>query len=239
MERIACKIHDRVIALSGYDFAVANKNKICTPEKLTIIPHGIRQVDFFDHKTSQQHLKSLILNLKSNIWVGTIANLYKTKGIEYLIEAATMLKKEGLEPNFIVIGSGPMEKSYKLQVISYKLNNFLFAGSIPDAARYLKAFDIFVLPSVKEGMPYAILEAMQAELPIIASAVGAIPEMIDSGKNGLLTQPQSATALAAAIRRFLSNETIGKKCGEEAKKTCEEKFSFEIMINETIKIYYS
>jgi glycosyltransferase involved in cell wall biosynthesis len=98
---------------------------------------------------------------------------------------------------FAIIGSGPLEQSLRLKVKSLKLEDkIIFTGAIPNAAKYLKAFDVFVLPSEKEGLPYTIIEAMAAGLPIVASRVGGIPEMIKDGVNGFLINPHDPEALA-------------------------------------------
>lgn len=233
MERTACKIHQQVIVLSKADFDVAVKNKICAPEKMTIIPHGIRQIDFFSQNEAREKMTTNYKLQTTNLWIGVIANLYKTKGINYLIDAAAILRDKNLEPNFIVIGNGPMEKNYKLQAINYKLNNFRFVGSIPEAARYLKAFDIFVLPSVKEGMPYALLEAMQAGLPIVATSVGAIPEMLDD----IVVPPANAKAIAEAIQKLLTNHNLRYNLGQGAAAQFQKKFSFEKMLEQTVTLY--
>lgn len=239
IERIACKIHHKVIVLSKADFDTAVKNKLCAPEKMTIIPHGIKQIDFSSREQAREDLakRYTLYAKRSDLWIVTIANLYKTKGINYLIDAAALLKKDGLEPNFIIIGSGSMEVSYKLKTISYKLKSFHFVGSIPDAARYLKAFDIFVLPSVKEGMPYALLEAMQAGLPIITTSVGAIPEMLENEMNGLIVPPTNSRILAEAIQRLLRNHDLRENLSQRVALEFQEKFSFEKMLGKTSQIY--
>ena len=108
---------------------------------------------------------------------------------------------------------------------------------MPEAWKYLKAFDVFVLPSLKEGFPYAILEAMVAGLPIVASLTGGIPEMIAGGENGLLIKPGDAKELAAAILRLSQDEEMAKKLGEEAERTVKEKFGLHKMIKKTMEVY--
>lgn len=237
MERIACKIHHKVIVLSKADFDTAVKNNICPPEKMIIIPHGIRQINFFSREEARKNLEARIKNQELRIWIGTVANLYKTKGINYLIDAAAILLDQGTEPTFIVIGDGPERKNYELRIKNYGLNNFLLIGSLRNAAQYLKAFDIFIMPSVKEGLPYALLEAMQAGLPIITTSVGAMPEMLENEKSGLLVPPTNSKILAEAIQKLLSNHDLRENLSQRAALKFQEKFSFEKMLMKTADLY--
>ncbi len=110
-------------------------------------------------------------------------------------------------------------------------------GQIPDAAKYLKAFDIFVLPSVKEGLPYAILEAMAAGLPIVATKVGGIPEMITDGESGLLVPPKNPEALATAIEKLIAAPELRARLGQNAAAVADAKFSLQEMLQKTRQIY--
>lgn len=110
-------------------------------------------------------------------------------------------------------------------------------GFVPEAARYLKAFDIFVLPSLKEGLPYTLLEATHAELPIIASAVGGILDVIEHEKNGLLVPPKNSSALAGALSILLANRAKQEYFAKNAAKKIRERFLFSDMIRKTIEIY--
>ena len=105
-------------------------------------------------------------------------------------------------------------------------------GQLPGASAYLKAFDIFVLPSLKEGFPWAVLEAMAASLPVIATSVGAVPEIIVSGQNGIIIQSRNPKALAEAIRSLSSDVTKRHSLGSEGHKTVASKFSLVKMVSE-------
>ncbi|OGL77165.1 hypothetical protein A3J43_00065 [Candidatus Uhrbacteria bacterium RIFCSPHIGHO2_12_FULL_54_23] len=163
------------------------------------------------------------------VWIGAIAGLYKTKGLDTLVEAAYQLihscRDDYRSPavgeyysplQFIIIGEGPERPTLQRLIETKKLTHTVFLlGSLPDAARYLQAFDVFVLPSRKEGMPYTILEALLAGIPVIATHVGGIPEVFDGFKNlrsqnvealYRLIPPHSPTALVEAIEAFVTKE---------------------------------
>ncbi|MFH1308736.1 MAG: glycosyltransferase [Patescibacteria group bacterium] len=132
-----------------------------------VIYNGINDLEFLSKEKARE-----FLNLKNSDYVvGTIANFYPAKGLEYLIESAKELK----DYTFLIIGEG--EERNMLE--KNKPNNVILFGFISHAYKYLKAFDVFVLSSVKEGFPWVILEALKAEIPIVATKVGAVPEIIN------------------------------------------------------------
>ena len=115
-------------------------------------------------------------------------------------------------------------------------NNF-FIGKLLAGNRYLLAFDYYVLPSVKEGFPYAILEAMQTGLPIIATNVGGIPEIIKDGQNGLLVNPADPKSITNAIDYLMKNQGAADRLAKQAKIDVVKNFSLEKMLIETKRVY--
>ena len=147
--------------------------------------------------------------MEKEFTVGTIGEATKNKGHKYLIEASK---------NFPDI---------KLNIIS----------NIPNASKYLKNFDIFVLPSLKEGLPYAVLEAGLAGLPVIASNVGGIPEIIENGKEGLLVPPANPEELAVAIKKLIDDKALRENLARNLHEKIQREFSLEKMLKETISQY--
>ena len=118
------------------------------------------------------------------------------------------------------------------------LNQQVFlVGNIIDAARYLPAFDIFVLPSVKEGLPYVILEAGLAERAVIATTVGGIPEIITDNKTGLLVPPADPSALTHALTHLINSPTEVKRLGQALKQKVAIDYSLDQMLKLTRQIY--
>jgi glycosyltransferase involved in cell wall biosynthesis len=166
----------------------------------------------------------------------TVAHLYPAKGLEYLIEAANLLEEKSIK--FVIMGEGKERESLEKLIKRYNLEkNVFLTGNVPEAYKYLKAFDIFVSPSVKEGSPWVVLEAMAAEIPIIATKVGAVPNIIENNKNGFMVEPRDSRAIADSIEKLLSDEKLGLRFTEEAKTTVIEKFSLNKMIGEIEKLF--
>jgi len=211
---------------------MALKYKIAPLKKIIKIYNGINPVDlnFLEKQEARK-----ILGVSPAL--GNIANFYKTKGLGYLIEAMYILQQQGKDIGLVIIGDGPERKSLEKQIAKYNLEkNVFLLGKKTKASRYLKAFDIFVLPSVKEGFPFVILEAMSAEIPIIATTVGAIPEILENEKSGILVPPKNSKALVGAIIELLDSPQKQKNLAENAKQKLAN-FSLSQTLSQTYSLY--
>jgi glycosyltransferase involved in cell wall biosynthesis len=231
-EKATAKFKDVIIVNSEFDWRIAVKKRICSPEKIIKIYNGLNpeKIQFLDKQVARQKLK-----IEDGFIIGTVANFYKPKGLEYLIEAfgKSILKEK---TNLVIIGDGRFRPQLESLIRQYKLENQVqLLGRIPNARDYLKAFDLFILPSLKEGFPWIILEAMAAELPIIATKVGALPEIIDNNINGLLIKPANCQEIVEKIKWILDNQDKAKDMGIKAKTKLIEKFSLQKMAKETEK----
>lgn len=234
-EKISCRFRHATVLLSQKELDVAKRYKLnCGNTK--IIQHGIDTPEFLSKEEAKNQLQKIISQQITNeiFWIGAIANLYETKDIPNLIEA---LKNINEKYTAIIIGYGHELKTRSLIEKQNLSNRVFLAGGHLVADRFLKAFDLFVLPSTKEGFPYVILEAMAAGLPIVATSVGAIPEMIENEKSGLLAPPKNSDALRAAIESVLKNENLRAFLGKNAEIEFKQKFSKEKMISEVRNLY--
>jgi glycosyltransferase involved in cell wall biosynthesis len=241
-EKLTAILKNKIVCISKLDYDIA-KNKLKIKEKkLALIYHGIKPINFLSCEAARNKLKSKIKNLKSEILIGSIANLYKTKGLEYLIEAVRILISQypNIPISLIIIGEGEERKNLEDLIGQLNLKNRVFlAGNIKNAAELLPAFDVYVNSSVKEGFPYSILEAMSAGLPIVATRVGGIPEMISDGENGLLVEPANPEELAKRMKILIEDKNLRSVLGEQAKRTINERFIMEKMIEKIKEVYLS
>lgn len=245
LHKFAALSQDKIICVSEYDYNLALQYKIAPKEKLITIHNGIGQnLKFLSkEKAREEILKKLeVINNKLQAekpWVGSIGRLVKEKNYETFIQAAARMKKQkDGSPVFVLIGEGPELEKLKVKSENLKVSDkFFFISPSGDDARYLKAFDVFVMSSIKEGLPYILLEAMAAGLPIVVTEAGGIPEMIKNHENGLMVAQKNPEQLAAAIQGILENKSVAKELAEQARKAVEEKFSLEKMITETAEIY--
>lgn len=176
---------------------------------------------------------------KDTLVIGTLAELHRNKGLAYAIEAMAMLKNmTDQHIVFIVVGEGEERETLETLIDSLDLrNHVLLAGYRPDAASLLSAFDIFLLPSITEAFPYAILEAGKAGLPIIASSVGGIPEVIDDMESGILIHSKNPSEIARAIMFLIEEPERRKRLAQAIDERIAKKFSLEQMIDGTLRVY--
>lgn len=243
--RLTAFFYDRIITVSEYDRASAIKNKIAPPEKLITIHNGINfdSLNFLNKKEARQILSQgpALGIIKADFWIGTIGEFTKNKGHKFLIEAAAKLVKKYPEMKFIIIGYCGEEKQKCLSlIVRYSLqNNVFLIDNLTNAIIYLKAFDIFILPSLKEGLPYALLEAGLAELPAIAAAIGGNPEIITDQQEGLLIKPADVQEIIKAIEKLIADDNLRQIFAKNLRQKIISEFSFEKQLLKTINLYLS
>lgn len=178
------------------------------------------------------------------LWLGTISELHKNKGLGYAIEAV----KKHLETKFpspqkvifIIMGEGEERKNLEEIIKINGLEESVFlVGNVENASSYLKAFDIFALTSITEALPYAILEAGKAGVPIVASNVGGISEIIDDMKSGILLQPKKPKEISDAIEYYINHPDKMDIFPNLLKEKIDKEFSLDKMISATIRLYDS
>jgi glycosyltransferase involved in cell wall biosynthesis len=215
------------------------KNWPFIQNKLEVIYNGINKIELFDKSTLQNMVreKNPNLNIDENtVWFGTIAELHKNKGLPYLIEATSEIKDENF--TVVIIGKGEEKENLEKLINKYELRNKItLFGELSSAAKYLKALDVFLLVSIKEGLPLSILEAGQAKLPIIASGVGGIPEIIDDMSSGIIVRPKNSTEIKEAMRFLLNKPEKRKGFGEKLNNKITKQFDFKNMVKQTRQLY--
>jgi len=174
------------------------------------------------------------------IKIGTVSHLSREKGLKHLIEAAALIPDVKDRAQFIIVGDGNCRTELQEFVREKELEScFQFLGFRTDSQILLKDFDLFVLPSLSEGLSSAIMEAMASALPVIGSEVGGIPELVKNGYNGLLIPPADPEKLARAIQHLVENPKILKQMGTRGRKRMEEEFTLDRKIIETEKLCHT
>lgn len=236
LESITAYWKDKIIVLSEAEKRLAEDTVKLDPHKFAVIPHGIEGPKHLLSKAEAK--KSLNLPEDAHYCIGTIANFYPTKGLDILLNAVALLKDRGQLVNLVLIGDGPERKKMEVLKSRLHLDNVHLVGFRDTAAQYLSAFDLFVLPSLKEGLPYTILEAQHAKIPIIATDVGGIPSLVKNQETGLLVPPKDAIALKQATSFALNNPEKMKQMAENAYLQ-RATHSQETMLSKTIALYQS
>jgi len=238
--KISALFYDKIICVSEFDRQAALKNKIAAAKKLVVIHNGIdlKNLNFLPKEEAQKKLPGREVLAGEKI-IGTIAEWTKNKGINYLLKAIAANKEKMAKLTFILIGGGenPDKDKIEKHIRENNLQNVQLYEFIPNAASYLKAFDIFILPSIKEGLPYTILEAMAAGLPIIATKVGGIPELIDNNINGILIESKKPDLIGEKIMELLNRPEIGQMMAGQAEQKAKQEFSLKKMLKKTKEAY--
>jgi glycosyltransferase involved in cell wall biosynthesis len=170
--------------------------------------------------------------------VGNVAALVPHKGQRHLIEAARLVLPQVPDARFVIAGEGELRPALDRQIKEHHLEkHVVLAGFRPDVLSLQKAFDIFVMSSVTEGLGTSLLDAMAAGRPVVASAVGGIPEVVVDGDTGFLVPPRDQEAMAAAIVRLLKDEALRRRMGAAGRKRACTIFSAERMVQETLRVY--
>jgi len=193
-------------------------------EKIKTIANGI-DVTAFERAQPLPLLKA-----EDGTVVGIVARLDLQKGFEYLLRAARDLCKTTPDLKIVIVGEGPDREKIEEMIEQYGLqSNVILAGQQSNMPAVYAAMDIFVLPSLNEGLPMTVLEAMAASKPVIASRVGAIPSVIKDGENGLLVAAKDSEGLRNAIASLLSDPERRRRLGDQAHAWVSQNYTSEAM----------
>jgi glycosyltransferase involved in cell wall biosynthesis len=213
------------------DFRVDEKN-------IVIIHNGIDIERFREPRTEDRGPRKKNLGLGDGPVVGIVARLSDVKGHIYLIEAMAQVLKNIPDAQLLIVGDGKMKQ--ELLSLTLRLGiekSVFFIPSVLDTQEVLSLMDIFVMPSLKEGLGLALMEAMARGLAVIGSDIGGIRSLIKDGLNGLLVKPADAASLSNAILELLQDEDRAKSLGEAARVFIKENFSQEKMVLKTEEVY--
>ncbi len=242
LEWLSARWKDHIITNSSHDYQQAVRYHIRPRKHLHLIYNGIdvSKLTFYERDQARTMLAPHMPSADA-FWLGVIANFYPAKGLTYFLESISELQKNIREPvKAIIIGDGSQRQLLEHYIAVHNLQNIVrLAGKIPDAYRYLKAFDVFVVPSVKEGFPWVVLEAMAAGVSIIATSVGAIPEIIQDGENGVLIPPKNINVLTQSIIDLMQDRSLREKLAQTAQRSLATLFSKDKMIEAFTRLFQS
>ncbi len=222
-------------------------------EKLVVIHNGIDKETGFARKNARLELTRMNEAVKkasesvseSNlIWIGTVAELHPIKGYEYAIKAVAECVAELKRANpakkiiYTILGTGEERERLISLIAELGLqDNVILMGHVDGAAQFVKAFDIFLLGSLSEGLAYVLLEAGAAAVPVVATAVGGIPEVVTDMSSGILVQPRNSKELAHALLFMVEHPDDRKKYAATLKEKITKEFSLDEMATKTASAY--
>jgi glycosyltransferase involved in cell wall biosynthesis len=208
------------------------------PEAIHTIHYGLPPAPAPDVAAARAEVRRLIAAPAAAPVIGFVGRLIEQKGVRYAVRAFARLAEAHPAARLLIIGDGDQRQALEAEAGALGVRaRTHFIGWRPDAARLMAGFDVFVMPSLWEGFGIVLLEAMAAGVPIVGSAVSAIPEVVLDGETGLLVPPRDDESLAAAIDALLRDAPLSRHLGLMGQERCETHFGAARMIAATRALY--
>ena len=170
--------------------------------------------------------------------IGTVGRLVPVKGHAILLEATRILQASIGNVALVLVGDGPLRKDLEANAKRLGLEkSVIFAGQQDQSYDFMNMMDVFVLPSLHEGIPMVVLEALALQRPVVATRVGGIPEVIEHGQTGFLAEPSDASSLARLLQRLVEDLPMAVSIGKAGRTRVEEKFTARTMAGKTAELY--
>ena len=203
-------------------------------EKLHIIYNGI-DTDKFN---PDNYKKKDIIN-EELINIGMVSRLSREKGVDIFLNSADLILQKTKNVRFFIAGTGNLKDTLMEQALKLNIDDYVyFIGFIDkNLAVFLNELDILIFPSLKEGLPLSLIEAMSMEKAVIVSKAGGMPEVVEEGKSGYIVDIGDAIAIKDKVFELIEDKNLILKYGIEARKTVLEKFNLELMTDNTIKLF--
>lgn len=226
LDRRVLRWVDHVVCVSNGQAEKVRRAGVLS-DKSSVIHNAVRVERFANPQPHYRgRLNQMFAEVPEQI-IGAAGRLSPEKGFDVLIDAAAAVIDQRPRLGFVLFGEGGLRESLARQIRERKLEGrFILAGFQSDLDCYLSNLDLFVLPSHSEGLPNVILEAFAASVPVVATAVGGTPELVENGVTGFLTPANDASALARRIRELADNPSLGKLMGVNGRRLVNRHFTF-------------
>ncbi|RLE03257.1 MAG: hypothetical protein DRJ11_04835 [Candidatus Aminicenantes bacterium] len=242
-ERIMSQKTHKVVCVSEANAQEAIKYRLAPESKIVVIPNGLDWpakplLSPQTKKDKKLKLAQLFGLAPDSYFIGTVARLHRQKGLIYLFQAWPEVSQKIKQAVLLVVGGGPLEKKFR-NYLSQKgwESQILLLGERDDVSEFYGALDLFVLPSLWEGLPLVLLEAAQWALPVVATDIDGCREVITSGETGLLVPPAQSGALAEAIIWMREHPQEARHWGVNLFRKASQRFSLQMMISRVEELY--
>lgn len=236
MERHAARRTDRIIELTQGGIAEHLAEGIGQREQYRVVFSGIDTHPYEEAVHNREQTREALGIRPEEIVVGGVGRLEPVKGFTYFVAMAEALKAVGQALRFMLVGDGGLRAELEQQAETAGVS-IEFLGLREDIPTIMAAFDILVVPSINEGMGRVILEAGAAGVPVVASRVGGIPDIVDDGETGLLTPPRAPEALAEALQLLIQSPERRRLMGATARAKIVPHYSLEQMVQRIETVY--
>jgi len=235
--RIMARYANYVVAVSDDLGAFLMKNIGMDTARLITVPNGIN-LDQYGYAEEPARCREALGIERTARVIGAVGSLYAVKGHTYLLQAMRDIAVEHPDALLPLVGKGDLLGQLEAEAREYGIaNQVRFLGFRDDVRDVLGVMDVFVLPSLSEGLPMSVLEAMAMARPIVAMAVGGVPEVITDGHTGLLVPPRNPAMLAERISFLLKNPEVAENLGRRARKRIATAYTLGHMVNRYQELY--
>jgi len=232
IERKLYNFSDKVVAVSqGY--AERLKRYGVESGRIEAVLNAVKTDKFLSFVEKREDTRRELGFTDNDLVIATAGRLSPEKAQEDLIKAFALLCNKHDQVHLVICGDGPLRALLERRVVETGARNVHFLGHRTDFDRLLPAFDLFVLPSLTEGLPNVLLEAASCRVPIVATRVGGVPEIISDGESGLLVEPGDVVQLSRAMEQYVINREFGNRLAQAAYHVIENKFG---LVDQTRKL---
>lgn len=207
------------------------------PEKIFVVPRGVN-IQSFSPNNGKILLKQQLGIKNDETVILYVGRLDLVKGVDYLIKAASKILSDYDKVKFLIVGEGSLKSKYE-KISSELSDKIIFLGYRTDIPDLMNISDIFILTSLSEGACNAVLEASASGLPVIATAVGEVPEIISNAETGVLIQPKDVEGVVKSLKKLIENPFIAQKMGKQGRKRIKEKYAEQIIYDKLEHFYSS
>jgi glycosyltransferase involved in cell wall biosynthesis len=239
LDRYCLRAMDRVVCVSEGQARKVRGTGVAE-ERVRVIRNAIFTDRFGEADEPGRAFLQAFFPTPRSCLIGAAGRFSPEKGFGDLVRAAAQIIKAHPHAGFILFGEGPLRAELDKQIKNYNLqNHFVLPGFRDDLDRWLPNFDLFVLPSYTEGLPNVVLEALGSRVPVVATAVGGTPEIVEDGQNGFLVPPGDVSALTNRIMRLLTNDRLRATLGMSGYFRVRDEFTFDAQARQYAQLFHA
>jgi glycosyltransferase involved in cell wall biosynthesis len=236
VDRFSLPRYERVICVSQ-DLDERCRRLGVPADRCLLIENGI-DVDQFVRRTPPAVAKQRLGLPPDRLIIGAVGRLSPEKGFDLLIRAADRLLGQGLDVELIIAGDGAQRSELEALITALgRHERIRLTGYCSDTLALYEALDVFALSSLREGLPNVLLEAMAMELPVVATRVAGVPNLVRHGENGLITRPGSVEGLVESLARLLRDVDLRERLSRAGRATVAAEFSFEVRMRKVVEVF--
>jgi len=237
-DRLLSRWTFRHIAVSRDTVAIRTRREKIAADKILLVPNGVPIPDLEQAPETNRRLRAELGIAEGRLVLGTVGRIVDAKAYPDLLDAVDRLRESYPDICWLQVGEGPLRDELAAEVKARGLeDNVLMAGRRDDIGDLLAVMDVWVMSSIREGLPVSLLEAMAASRPIVATSVGGIPDAVANGTSALLVPPSEPEAMAAAVGKLLAEPGLAADLGSSARRRAIDEYGIDSVVRRIEDVY--